>query len=324
MRKLTIILLVAILMTGCKNDEKSTNESKIYEISLRQEWFPSACYTGDLLASNLATSSKDIRIKVRQGSEELDPIKMVISGEDQVGVSSLDRIIEANNKGANLVAIGAVNYKSPTCFVTLKKNELNSIEDFKKYKVGVFTGNNTEMIYQLLLQSTNISRDEIDEIEAGWDLNSFLNSVYEVRPSFVYDELVSLESQNVEYNVLFPEDYNIQFIGPVYFVKQTELNQNRDRYKEFLKYTINGWQQALKQPENAINELKKYSDDIDESRELKSLKKGIEYFQGENNQTLNVTKETILKMGENLVKLNILEEKEEIFKSIDLTLLPYE
>src|SRR5690606_14970347 len=140
------VLLITILFTGCQENKKKNKDNTPYEISLRQEWFPSACYAGDLIASKLASKSNDIIINVREGSEELDPIKMVLSGEDDIGVSSLDRIIEANNKGADLVAIGIINYKSPTCFITLKKNKFSSIEDFKKYKVGVFTGNNTEMI----------------------------------------------------------------------------------------------------------------------------------------------------------------------------------
>jgi ABC-type nitrate/sulfonate/bicarbonate transport system substrate-binding protein len=320
MKKVLTILIIAVLLIGCKNDKKSSSDETV-EISLRQEWFPSACYSGDILASKLALKDDKLKINVQQGSEELDPIKMVLSGEDQVGVSSLDRIIQANSKGADLVAIGVVNYKSPTCFITLKKNTFSTIEDFKKYKVGVFTGNNTEMIYKLLLDKVGISRDEINEVEAGWDLNSFINSIYEVRPSFVYDELVSLDSQEIEYNVMYPSDFDVNFIGPVYFVKKAELANNREAYKKFISYTKKGWDLALSNPENAIAELKKYSNDIDTSRELKSLIKGAEYFKGEEGKILYVSQKTILEMGDNLVKLGLLKNKEEILKSIDLTLL---
>jgi ABC-type nitrate/sulfonate/bicarbonate transport system substrate-binding protein len=319
MKKILMILIVQFVILGCKDDKKTSND--LVEINLRQEWFPSACYAGDIIASKLALDDENFSINVQQGSEELDPIKMVLSGEDQVGVSSLDRIIEANNKGADLLAIGIVNYKSPTCFVTLKNNEFSSVQDFKKYKVGVFTGNNTEMIYQLLLEKANISRKEIDEVEAGWDLNSFINSVYEVRPSFVYDELVSLDTQEISYNVLYPSDFEINFIGPVYFMKKSELKDNRVAYKKFINYVKVGWKLALSNPEEAIAELKKFSNDIDVSRELKSLIKGQEYFKGENGETLKATKSTILEMGENLVKLGLLNNKEEILNSIDLTLI---
>lgn len=263
-------------------------------------------------------------MNVREGSEELDPIKMVLSGEDDIGVSSLDRIIEANNKGADLVAIGIINYKSPTCFITLKKNKFSSIEDFKKYKVGVFTGNNTEMIYQLLLDKAGISRSDINEVEAGWDLNSFINDIYEVRPAFVYDELVSLESQNIEYNTLYPSEFDVNFIGPVYFMKASRLKNNREKYKNFISYTIKGWNEALDNPEEAIVILKQFSNDINSERELKSLKKASDYFRGENNQTLYASKETILEMGDNLVKLGILKNKNDILKSIDLSLVTNE
>lgn len=324
MKKITSLILILILFIGCKGDNKGKNESKSYELSLRQEWFPSACYAGDLIASELASKSQDFRIIVREGSEELDPIKMVLSGEDDIGVSSLDRIVEANNKGAGLLAIGVVNYKSPTCFVTLKKNQLSEVEDFKKYKVGVFTGNNTEMIYQLLLNKYNINREDINEIEAGWDLNSFINGVYEVRPSFVYDELVSLEAQNIKYNVLYPSDFDINFIGPVYFTRATELENNREKFKKFIDYTKKGWSKATNNPQKGIDLLKEFSNDIDTNREFKSLVKAKEYFSGEDGKILFVSENKILEMGKNLVKLGIIENENDIFKSIDLSLVTNE
>lgn len=322
-KKLWSLLILILLITSCKQSNNKTNTtSQIREISLRHEWFPSACYAGDIEAADLAKLEDDISIDINIGSEELDPIKMIISGENNVGISSLDRVIEANNKGANLIAIGVVNYISPTCFITLKKNEFNKVQDFKKYKVGVFTGNNTEMIYELLLKTKGISRNDINEVEASWDLNSFINDIYEIRPSFIYDELVSLDIQNIEYNVLYPSDFGVDFIGPVYFTTRKIYDNNKPILKKYLKLTAKGWKNAIENPKKSIKKLKVFSNDIDVTRETKSLIKGSSYFLGENDIPLYVSDERIIKMGENLVDLGILKEAKDIYNSIDLSLLP--
>lgn len=324
-KSLLKLFVLILLVSSCGKPNKKTGTSTtITNISLRQEWFPSACYAGDIEAAELAELNENISIEVHIGSEELDPIKMVISGENNIGISSLDRVVEANNKGADLIAIGVVNYISPTCFISLEKNRLTEIQDFKNYKVGVFTGNNTEMIYELLLKSKGIDRKEINEIEASWDLNSFINDIYEIRPSFIYDELVSLDLQDIKYNVLYPSDFGVDFIGPVYFTKKEFYNNNKDLLKRFLKITIEGWKNAIDNPEKSIKKLKNFSKDIDETREVQSLIKGSPYFLGENGKPLFVSDDKIMKMGKNLEDLGILSEAGAIYESIDLSLLPYE
>lgn len=64
---------------------------------------------------------------------------------------------------------------------------------------------------------------------------------------------------------------------------------------------------ALKEPDKAIKNLKKYDATIDENRELLSLKKGLSYFEGENKQVLFASKSRWEHMTSDLINLGFIK-----------------
>ncbi|MBK8370384.1 MAG: ABC transporter substrate-binding protein [Saprospiraceae bacterium] len=82
---------------------------------------------------------------------------MVISEESEFGVASADRVMQANETGADLVVIGVINYKSPTCFLSRAEKNILKPKDFENKTVGILTGTNTELIYKILKNSSSLN-----------------------------------------------------------------------------------------------------------------------------------------------------------------------
>jgi ABC-type nitrate/sulfonate/bicarbonate transport system substrate-binding protein len=278
---LTVLILVIV---GCKSESKT--ESGLAKVTLRQEWFANASYLGEVMAINETDSINGLEIELIEGAEDIDPLKMIISGQNDFGVAGADRLFEANEKGANLVVIGVVNHINPTCFISLKTTELNNPEDFKGKKVGVFTGNNTEMIYRLLIKKANIDVSKIEEVEAPFDLGTFITRNYDIRPAYIFDETVSLDLQNIEYNILKPQDYGVTFVGNVYFTSRKMVENNPEIVRKFVKSITEGWEATYKDVDKAVKYLKEFSDGINIEREIKSFNNGKEYFRDETGRVL--------------------------------------
>lgn len=288
MKKILTLILMTTLLLGCKNDKKSN--SKLKSVSFIQEWFPNANYAGELLAMYEFDEAEGLEIKVQAGSYDIDPIKMVISGANEFGIVSADRLIEANEKGAELRAIAIANYKSPTCFISKKTIPLDSLSDFNGRIVGILTGTNTEIIYNILKSKAGIKASQ--EIDVPFDLNTFLLGKYDIRPGFAYDEPVSLQLQNIEYNILYPEDFGVNFLGTVYFCKADLIEKSPEIVQAFVNSLKNGWTEAFNNPQKGIEYLKKYDSEIDIKRETISLEKALPYFKGENNRILWASEDT--------------------------------
>lgn len=308
MKNISIVLfLIVVTVYSCQPSVKTKEENSTLKASLIQEWFPYSGYAGEIMAAYETSKEFGLDLSIKQGSDNVDPLKLVISGESEFGVASADRILQANEVGANLVIIGVINYKSPTCFLSKKNKSILKPKDFEGKTVGVLTGTNTELIYKILKNSASVNSSKIKEVEIPSDLSTFISGVYDVRPAFIYDETVSLDLQNISYNILKPEDFGIDFIGTVYFTKKTTIESNPKLVKAFISSIKRGWKLAIDNPERAIKYLKKYDPNIDERRELLSLNKGIPYFEGENKEILYASKERWLHMANDLVKIGFIK-----------------
>ena len=321
---LSVIVFILCATTSCwQNQGNNTKQDDVPRISLRQGWFPWAGYAGELIAMYDLDSIHGVDFVIEPGADDIDPMKMVLSGSNDFGITSAEAIVTANEKGANLVVIGVVNYKSPTCFISLAENNIKSPYDFEGKKVGILTGSETETVYRTLVKKLNLDTKKITEVEAPYDLKTFINKAYDVYPGFIYSEPIALELQNIKYNLIKPEDYGVELIGAVYFTSRSMINKKPELVQAFVDIISAGWKEALENPEKAIEYLKKYDNSIDYQRELASLMKGKEYFAGEDNRVLYASDSSWMELNKALRELGKVGPDNDISKSFDNDFIVY-
>lgn len=292
--KILFFISILFLLYSCGNENNKNNSNKqpdvkeksLQKVSLRQEWFPNSNYSGAVYAKEIFAKQNNIELDIVAGSYNIDPVKMVISGENMFGDAGADRVIEAISKGADLVIIGVVNLNSPTCFISIKDKNIKTPYDFENHSVGILTGTNTEYVYKALINKLDINQAKIKEMEVPFDLGTFILDKYDVRPAFIYDEPVSLDLKGIKYNLIEPKNYGISFLGTVYFTRGEVIKNNPKLVQSFINSVADGWKASLKYPETAIKYLKQYDESIDENRELNSLIKGKDYFKGKDDKIL--------------------------------------
>jgi NitT/TauT family transport system substrate-binding protein len=282
---LVLGLLLAIGVSGCAKG----SPSRLAHVSLRQEWFPNANYAGAVLARDEFAAANGIVLEIRPGSDNVDPIKTVLQGSDDFADAAADRVIAANAKGADLVVVGVVNLDSPVCFVTRKRDHILSPKDFEGRRVGVLAGTTTEYVYRALVGREHLDPKRIHEVEVPFDLGTFITGAYDVRPAFIYDEPVSMDTTGIEYNIISPKAYGLHFLGTVYFTRGSLVRKNPDLVRRFVRTVADGWRATIKYPEKALEHLQKYDPSLDMSRERKSLTLALPYMGGRDGRPLDAS-----------------------------------
>lgn len=276
--------LLVLISSGCETKKQSEELTKV---TLRQGWFPWAGYVGELVAMHETDSLNGINFQIEAGADDIDPVKLVISGANDFGITSAEAVLTAIQNGADLVVVGVVNYKSATCFIELGKNKLKSPKDFEGKKVGILTGTETETIYRELVKKFNLNTKRITEVEAPFDLTTFIaTKAYDIRPAFVFDEAVTLDLKNIEYSMLKPEDFDVSILGGVYFTTRKMVQEKPKIVQAFVSSIAEGWEKAISNPQKAADYLKQYDNNVDEKRELASFTKGLDYYKGEDGKAL--------------------------------------
>lgn len=305
-KSLIILLALGIVATSCNNESEKSNKKKV---SIRFDWIPTMSFAGDIVGMNNYANKNGISLVLNPAGEGIDPIKMIVSGTDNIGIVGLDKLMLANEKGANLIAFAIVDNITPTVFMSKKEANILSPQDFIGKKVGIQSGGATEFVYRSLVNKLQIDESKINEIQIGFDMKPFINGQYDVRPGFIFDEAVYLDLNNIQYNLIEPKKFGLNYPGRVYFAQKEFIQKNPELMQAFVNTVALGWQYALNNPDSAINQLQKFEPKIDYQREFKGLQKAKEYFLGYKNQILMPDTTAIEEMTENLMELKIIKSK---------------
>ena len=87
-------------------------------------------------------TDENIEVSFEMGSKELNPIKMVIAGQDLFGIiGGPDTLLVARSQGQPLKAIAVIHRNSNfSCLVTLADSGITKIDQLRDKKVGFFYG----------------------------------------------------------------------------------------------------------------------------------------------------------------------------------------
>ena len=304
---ITLILVLGLTSFSCSN--KKNTEGETLNASLRLGWIVSASFSGEVAGMIKFASDRGLDLDIQAGGPGLNAIQLVQTGTNTFGTIAADEVLAANDKGADFVIIGVINYISPGGFVALEESNITSPQDFEGHRVGMLPFGSTTMLYESMLNKNGVDRSQITEITVSPDLRTFLNGNYDVHPVFVYDETVTLEARGVEYNLIEPREYGVTLKGPVYFCKRETLEKQPQLVESFIHTMADGWNYALANPDSAINMLKEFSPDIDAEREAKVLEKGAPYFQLYQGQPINSDYESWERDIGELVDLEIINSE---------------
>jgi len=298
---------------------KQPNKQKVVEkTTLYLNWIYAGSFAGEITGTEKFAPQNDLQIKVTEGGQGLDPLKLVKDGE--FGIASSDEILRAIDVGADYIIVGVVNDDHPSAFVSPKDLGISSPKDFVGKKVGILPFGSTGLVYKSMLKLQGIEPSSIDEVVVYPDMRTFMSGkVNDVQPIFVFDETVTLDEANFPYNMILPKDFGVVFKGPAYFTTKSTLSQNPELVNKFIKSMKEGWEYAAKNPQESIDMLATYSPKISRDRELKLLDRALPYYVSTERKTLTSDSNTWEAFINELVSLGYLKSKLDVSEVLDLS-----
>lgn len=315
-----IVAIILIVLVFSKKDNFTLSDTQ--NASLRFSWIPSASFAGDIAGLTKFDQKYNLNLNAEFGGPGINPIQMVAGGQNTFGWAGADEVLIANEKGADLVIIGLIHYHPPVGYVSSIEKNINTPESLIGKKVGILPFGNSTMIYEIMLNKNNIDRKKVTEITISNDMKPFLNGAYDVHPIYVYDEAVELDKEGFQYNIIKPEDFGVNSIkGYVYFTKRETLEKNPDLVKAFVYTMADGWNYAVKNPDDAIVMLKEFAPDIDPARERQVLDRGMPYFTAYKKQPINSDFDSWNSMVAELKNLGLLKNDVDLSKVLQLSFI---
>jgi len=317
--KFLILASVVVILASCKQSNQQQNtESKKLSTTLKLNWIFTGSFAPEAYAKDKFASKYNLDLTIEPGGQGKDPLKLV--GDNEFGTAAADEVLRANDKGGDFVIIGLINYNSPACFISQQDKNIKTPKDLEGKTVGILPFGSTGLIYKIMLKKNNVDQSKIKEMTVYPDLKVFLSGKsHDVQPAFIYDETVSLDIENIKYNVLEPKNLGVLFHGPCYFTTKNTIEKNPELVQAFINLMADAVSEAIKQPTDAIKSLKKLSPDVNEERELKVWEKGIEYYKGYNGKPLTSDIESWNVMVKELMEYKEIKTPSDLNKALNFS-----
>jgi len=221
------------------------------KVSLQLKWTHQFQFAGYYAAKEqgyYADAGLDVEFIER--TADIDPIKQVMSGKTQYGVSDSSIVLEFS-KGTQIKALAAIFQHSPLVFISKKSSLITNpfemkgkrimLEEFEAYAplraffLGAGLRENDYISVKHTYDNGSLIGDEVDVISA-----------YSTNAPFYYQE------HGVEINIINPQDYGVDFYGDILFASTQETIDHPERVRRFKRATIKGWHYALVHQEELV------------------------------------------------------------------------
>jgi ABC-type nitrate/sulfonate/bicarbonate transport system substrate-binding protein len=247
------LFLIANCGKSVKEEPAATQPPKLERMSFRLKWFVYSAFATHIVALDRGYyREQGLDVDIRPGGPGMDPIRLVATGVDDVGLADYLQIITAREKGIPVVAIGEDYIRSGAGLFALKTSGIATPKDFEGRKVGIMPGTDKHALYLALLTKEHVDRKRITEIPVAFDSTLLLNGTIDVIPGWITKDPFVFEERGAPVNVIDPYDYGLRPGGNVYFTSEDTLRKKRDLLKRFLRGTLKGIIEAPKMPDNAV------------------------------------------------------------------------
>jgi len=263
---LKALLLAALAMAvlfpvlNCKKEPE--------EISVRLKWVYATGFAGDMVALKKGIFAKNgLDVTLHEGAYNLDPIKLVASGSDQIGTAGADQVLLARAQGIPLVVIAVVFQSSPVVFIAKQESGIKTPQDFVGHKIGIKPGADPMPIYEALMKKEGIDRTKLKEIPVQYSYAPLLEGQVDVFPGWTTNECFQFDKMGLKYTCVDPREYGIEPYAMCYFTTEKFLKEHPDIVEKYLKSVLEGYKWTFENPEEALSVILSFSEKLDTAQE---------------------------------------------------------
>lgn len=257
-RLILSLLIVSILIVGCKNDQQkggsAPNQTETLQSASVRLPIPvvDGAFAPFYTARDKGFFEKHgLDIRLEYGSPELNPVKMVSAGNDEIGVvGGPELFMTGRDKGANIKAFGLLHKNSNfVCLLSKKQDPPISLESLNGKDVGFFYGHISTDVLRALFKKEEI---EVNEVDVGFNYNLFISDKLDAQWAFRPTAGVNLPAKGIAVDQISPLTYGIETHGYTLFATENTYTERPALIEAFLAAMVEATAYSLEHREESV------------------------------------------------------------------------
>ncbi|MDO9168806.1 MAG: EAL domain-containing protein [Methylobacter sp.] len=240
-------ILTVALVCGCFS-------ASAEPIHLQLRWHHQFQFAGYYAALEKGYYQKaGLDVIIHEGTPEKKPVQEVLQGHAQYGEANSELLLE-RLRGAPLVALAAIYQHSPSVLIARKDAKVFSPDDLDGKKI-MLLDQTMDADFVAMFNNEGIDISRLHVIPSSYDINDLVTGRVDAFNSYLSNEPYFLKQQGIEFTMLNPRNYGVDFYSDILFTTEDELKQHPERVKAFRKASLEGWYYAMNHPQEMIDLL---------------------------------------------------------------------
>jgi NitT/TauT family transport system substrate-binding protein len=246
--KTTAVVTLALsatlaLITGCHGNQSASNNKGLVPVRLQADWYPQpeqGGYYTALVNGYYKAEGLDVTI-LPLGPYTSGP-QVVASGSAELGLGSSDQILEAVSNGLPLIAVSATMQHDPQAIMVHKDSPVHNFSDLEGHSVAAQPG---ATWFKYIVSKYHLK--DVRETPATHSIANFLADPNYIQQIFVTSEPFFVKNAGVDFRTILISGAGYDPYRTL-FVRKDYMDQHPDVVAKFVRATIKGWQEYLRDP----------------------------------------------------------------------------
>ena len=227
--------------------------------------------------------AEGLNVTIDQGSGSVEGINRVASGAYEIGFADINSLVKYRDRPQNIpVKAVMMVYDSPAfAIVALKKSNIRAPKDLEGKVLGAPAPDGAYAQWPIFVKQNGIDAGKVRIENIGFPVREpmLAQGKVDAITGFWFSSFMNLRANGVPADdivVLMMRDYGLELYGNAIMANPEFIRDNPKAVAGFVRATIKGIQETLKNPDAAIDSLMKRNQIAKRDVELERLKMSLE------------------------------------------------
>jgi NitT/TauT family transport system substrate-binding protein len=250
------------------------------KVTVQLKWLPQAQFAGYYVAQAKGYyKAEGLDVTIKPGGPDISPVQVIAGNGADVVVNWMPDALAAREAGVPLVNIAQVFDHSGLMLTCKKASGVKSPKDLKGKTLGVWYGGNEYPFLNWMGKLGYKPDVDVKVLKQGFNVDPLLQNQAACISTMIYNEYWQVVDAGVKESDLvtfFYEKEGVATLEDGLYVMEAKLKDPAfvARMAKFLKATFKGWNDAVKNPEEAAKAV--VAADMSGSATLKVQKRQME------------------------------------------------
>jgi putative hydroxymethylpyrimidine transport system substrate-binding protein len=277
------LLLCTLPLAACGEKEEDGAAGTAEPLRLMLDYFPNADHAGIYAAQESGAYAKaGLDVEITPPPDPSAPLKLLLAGKTDLAISYEPEVLLARDKGAELVAVGALVQKPLTSLMATGKAKVRTPRDLRGKRVGTSGIPYQSAYLRTILETAGVDPASVKETNVGFNLVPAMLSgkVDATLGAFWNYEGTDLKRRGKDPVIQHMERLGVPTYDELVFVaRRRDLDEEfGSKLRRFLQATARGHETLRQDPTVGIDGLLEADDGLDRGLQEAVVKATLPVF----------------------------------------------